>query len=214
MMDTKPRFILLVISFLCAVSFGWMAWLVQGEKIGRFDLKVIDMVQGLEGSALTAVMKAFTFLGDRYTVIVLSVFVFAFLLFVMRMRRELILYVWASLGSVTLNETMKVIFARERPTIHRIIEHSGFSFPSGHAMASLTLYGVLIFLLYRKIPSATGRRIFVSASVALILIIGLSRIYLGVHYPSDVIAGFLASGCWLMLSIWLYQKFVAQKKGA
>lgn len=204
-MEARARAILLVVSVLCALGFGWMSWLVSNDRVERFDLKVIDVVQGWEADWLTSVMKFFTFIGDRYQVVAISVLVILLLFFVLRHRRQLVLFVWASLGSVALNETLKVVFARERPQIYRLSEQSGFSFPSGHAMASLTLYGVLTYLLWQHVATRWGRWMLLVAAVLIVLIIGVSRIYLGVHYPSDIIAGYLMSGCWLALSVWLYQ---------
>lgn len=201
--ETRHRFIL--ISVLCGLGFGWMAWLVSYEKVGRFDRSIIDEVQGWEADWLTVVMKFFAFIGDRYQVVALSVLAIVILFFVFRQRKQLILFVWASLGSVALNETLKVMFARERPEIYRLAEQSGYSFPSGHAMAALTLYFVLTYLLWQHVKTRRGRVIMLVVAISVVSIIGLSRIYLGVHYPSDVIAGYCMSGCWLALSIWLYR---------
>lgn len=77
-----------------------------------------------------------------------------------------------------------------------------FSFPSGHAMAALSLYGIIGFLLWRHIPKQSGRIALITLKAIFILIIGTSRIYLGVHYPSDIVGAYLISGFWLMLTIW------------
>lgn len=207
-MHSKPRSYLLIVSLLCALGFGWMSWLVSNEKVTRFDLDIISIVQGWETPWLTNVMKFFTFIGDRYQVIILSGMVIVFLFVVLRHRKELLLFIWASVGSVALNETLKVIFARERPDIYRLSEQAGYSFPSGHAMAAFTLYSVLAYLLWRHIRTRVGKGVLLVTVVLVICIIGISRIYLGVHYPSDIIAGYMMSGCWLALSIWLYQKLV------
>ncbi|MNP70769.1 Phosphatidylglycerophosphatase B [compost metagenome] len=89
-----------------------------------------------------------------------------------------------------------------------MIDVNGFSFPSGHSMAAFSLYGVMAFLLWRHTLTSIGRGVLIAFSVAMILMIGISRIYLGVHYPSDVLGGFLASGCWLSISIWFYQRYM------
>jgi undecaprenyl-diphosphatase len=106
-----------------------------------------------------------------------------------------------------LNGTLKVLFHRARPTLHRIVNANGFSFPSGHSMTAFSLYGIIAFLLWRHIPTSLGRGLLICFSSVMIVTIGVSRIYLGVHYPSDVIGGFLVSGCWLAVSIWFYQRY-------
>ena len=110
-------------------------------------------------------------------------------------------------GSTLLNTLLKLAFQRARPTIHRIIEASGYSFPSGHSMAAFSLYGGLAFLIWKHIPTAIGRVLMIIVSAAFILTIGMSRIYLGVHYPSDVIGGYFLSGSWLAICIWFYQRY-------
>nr|WP_312875741.1 phosphatase PAP2 family protein [Paenibacillus planticolens] len=181
--------------------------LVSDEKLVQFDRSIISYVQGLEHPLLTSIMKFFTFIGGGYPVVVITLIIIFFLYKVLHHRRELILFVWVVIGSALLNETLKLIFHRARPMIHRIVDANGFSFPSGHSMAAFSLYGVVAFLLWRHIATPLGRGILILVSIAMILTIGISRIYLGVHYPSDVIGGFLASGSWLAISIWFYQRY-------
>jgi len=110
-------------------------------------------------------------------------------------------------GSEIWNIIIKNWMQRQRPNTHRLIEISGFSFPSGHSMAAFALYGTLTYLLWRHIPALAGRIAMIVIGVALTLLIGISRIYLGVHYPSDVFGGYLASATWLMLSIYIFEKY-------
>lgn len=194
-------------SLFCAFGFGLIALLVSDKKIAVFDSTIISIIQGLESPAITSLMKFFTFIGAGFPSIFLSVIVLFFLYKVLHHRRELILFLWAVIGSALLNEALKLIFHRARPTLHRIVNANGFSFPSGHSMAAFSLYGILAFLLWRHIPSSLGRGILIICSTVMIMAIGISRIYLGVHYPSDVIGGFLASGSWLTILIWYFQRY-------
>lgn len=195
------------VSLFCAIGFGLIALLVSDKKIATFDNLITSFVQELESPALTSIMKFFTFIGAGLPVVFLSLIVFFFLYKVLHHRRELILFLWVVIGSALLNETLKLIFHRARPTLHRIVNANGFSFPSGHSMAAFSLYGILTFLLWRHIQSPLGRGILIFFSTMMIMAIGTSRIYLGVHYPSDVLGGFLASGSWLTISIWFYQRY-------
>lgn len=201
----------LLISLLCAIGFGLIALLVSDKKIAQFDSTIIAAVQGLESPGLTSIMKFFTFIGSGTQVAIIALLVLFFLFKVLHHRRELILVIWVVLGSTILNEILKTVFHRARPTIHRIVEANGFSFPSGHSMAAFSLYGVIAFLLWRHLSTSLGRGLLILFSIFMIIMIGVSRIYLGVHYPSDVLGGFLASGCLLAVSIWFYQRYMEKR---
>jgi undecaprenyl-diphosphatase len=201
----------LLISLLCAIGFGLIALLVSDKKIAQFDSTIIAAIQGFESPRLTSIMKFFTFIGSGTVVAIIALLVLFFLFKVLHHRRELILFVWVVLGSTILNEILKTAFHRARPTIHRIVEANGFSFPSGHSMAAFSLYGVISFLLWRHLSTSLGRGLLIIFSVFMIIMIGVSRIYLGVHYPSDVLGGFLASGCLLAVSIWFYQRYMERR---
>ena len=107
----------------------------------------------------------------------------------------------AVLGSSFFNTLLKWIFHRARPTIHPIIQETGYSFPSGHSMVSFVMYGMLTYFLVLFFVKRSAKIITIIFFSVLVLFIGLSRIYLGVHYPSDVIAGFSAGGTWLVICL-------------
>jgi len=194
------------VSLFSAIGFGVVALLVSDKKIAHFDSKVISFVQGLETPILTSMMKFFSFIGAGFPVVIIIVLVLFILYKVLHHRREIILFLWVVIGSALLN-ALKLIFHRARPTLHRIVNANGFSFPSGHSMAAFSLYGILAFLFWRHTSTLSGRLTLIVFSFLMILMIGISRIYLGVHYPSDVLGGFLASGCLLSASIWFYQRY-------
>src|SRR5699024_1480614 len=110
------------------------------------------------------------------------------------------------IGADLLNAFIKNIYQRVRPEeINHLIEQSGYSFPSGHSMGSIIVFGSFIFLAFRYFKSKTIKRGLSIFFSLLILLIGLSRIYLGVHYLSDVIAGFSLVFAWLALSIAFFE---------
>jgi undecaprenyl-diphosphatase len=188
-----------------------MAILISGSKIEASDDSIISFIQGFESPGLTAIMKGFTFIGSTPSVAVISLFSLFFLYKVLKHRTELILFIAIIVGSPILNELLKLLFHRARPDFHRLIKINGYSFPSGHAMSAFAVYGVLSFLLWRHIPTRWGRTLLIVTSIIMILTIGISRIYLGVHYPSDVIGGYFASGCWLAIAIWFYQRYLEKR---
>ena len=103
--------------------------------------------------------------------------------------------------TVVVNQVLKFIIRRIRPDHLRLIEPSGYSFPSGHAMVSLCLYGICIYFVFYKIANKKLKILFIAFLTFLILLVGISRIYVGVHYPSDVIAGYLLTIVLLILNI-------------
>jgi undecaprenyl-diphosphatase len=192
-------------SLLFAFGFTFIAIFIRDQKIAPIDQAIIHGVQGLESPSLTGMMKGFTFLGSTLAVAVLIVLIFLFFYKVFHYRSELILFIVVMAGSVLLNQVLKHAFHRTRPQLHRLIEETGYSFPSGHSMEAFAFYGILAFLLWKHLRTVWARGILLLFSVFMILAIGISRIYLGVHYPSDVAGGYLASGFWLFLTIYFYQ---------
>ncbi|WP_052339661.1 phosphatase PAP2 family protein [Gorillibacterium massiliense] len=189
---------------LCLIGFAGSAALVSADKLNRFDKTVIDYVQGWESPGLTAFMKFISGMGTGLPIVLIMLFM-AFILYrAYDNRKELILFIVASAGSALLNLALKSVFQRERPNLHRIAEATGYSFPSGHSMAAFSLYALLVILLWEPIRSVKGRILVSALGGFMILATGISRIYLGVHYPSDVCAGYLASGCWLAALLWLF----------
>ncbi|MFF2498054.1 phosphatase PAP2 family protein [Peribacillus sp. NPDC058075] len=200
-----------VLSVFSLIGFSLMAFTISAHEFLNFDGIVISFIQGWESPILTTLMKFFTFIGSASSVIILSIFVLLFLYRVLKHRLELVLFSAVIIGSPLLNLILKLFFHRTRPDLHRLIEIGGYSFPSGHAMNAFTLYGILTFLLWRHIRTKWGRILLILLSTMMILSIGISRIYLGVHYPSDIIGGYLASGCWLAISIWFFQRHQERK---
>lgn len=98
------------------------------------------------------------------------------------------------------NNLLKMGFHRVRPNLY-FIKETGYSFPSGHAMVTLVFYGTLLYFAFRHIPSRSLRSLLTVLAIFLILAIGVSLVYLGVHYPSDVLGSYLAGFCWLVISI-------------
>lgn len=129
-------------------------------------------------------------------------------------RRDWLRAAVLALGSACgagLNSVLKQIFHRGRPEYAvEFIPHQSWSFPSGHAMDSIVAYGIMLFLLLEHTRDSAKRRLIIAATVALLIIVAFSRVYLGVHYLSDVIAGWLAGGVWLIICLGAY-RFARQR---
>ena len=110
-----------------------------------------------------------------------------------------------------LNQILKRILQRPRPTEYRIVEETGYSFPSGHSMVSMAFYGYLIYLIYKYVKNKYLKWTLITLLSFLIVSIGISRIYLGVHYTSDVLGGFLISISYLVIYISAVNKFLTER---
>jgi undecaprenyl-diphosphatase len=107
---------------------------------------------------------------------------------------------------------LKNFFNRPRPDMPLLYEAKGLSFPSGHALMSVTFYGLLIYIVYHSKEKKPIKWILISLLVLLIIIIGFTRIYLRVHYTTDVLAGFAIGFLWLVFSLWLLRKLEQKNK--
>lgn len=179
--------------------FFQIAEKVLAEETTKFDTEILQSIYSIHSPALNKIMTGITFLGNPSTLIYLSCFVGVILLVQRKFVSAFTLVIVAS-GAIGLNVWLKTLFARVRPTLwERIVEVNSFSFPSGHAMISLVIYGFIGYLLIVNFRALSGLFLFLTAS--LILAIGFSRLYLGVHWPTDVIAGYAAGLVWLISCI-------------
>lgn len=166
--------------------FAVLAFLIQTGALLDMELAVYHVVSRYISPGLTAVLRNITRLGDPVTIVLLCLF----LLLAPGLRKELGIPVTATVAlAAGLNQLLKRIFQRERPKILWLIEEHGYSFPSGHAMSNSALYIMLALMLVRKIHNPRGRVLVTLLCGGLAVSIGVSRIYLGVHYVGDVAAG-------------------------
>lgn len=194
--------------FICLIGFLALAEDVFHQEIMNGDIVGYDIVSKLfKFNVSTPIAKFITNFGGAIFVISLTTILF----FVIK-DKKIGISIITNLGIVTiLNQIIKFIMQRPRPTEFRIIEETGYSFPSGHSMVSLAFYGYLIYLIYKYINNKHLKRTLIIILSILICIIGVSRIYLGVHYTSDVLGGFLISFAYLIIYIELVNKFVLEK---
>jgi len=207
MIGNKCPYRLSIIIFIFFFSFLFVTLFVQTGKIEKFDLSIIHFVQGFETPLLTSIMLFFTKIGSFPIVTLLFLLISLFLYFVFHHRSELVLFAVVIAGTLVINRLLKEYFERVRPDIHRLIEIGGYSFPSGHAMTAFSVYTILAFLFWRHISTRFGRIMLLIFSALFIFMIGISRIYLGVHYPSDILGGYFVSGMWCTLAIGFFQKY-------
>jgi undecaprenyl-diphosphatase len=194
----------LLVCLLLVGTFGFIAHSVLGERaLTEFDRRIgLDLQAQREGAhEVRRVLIVFTEIGSPEAMAVLTVLVALALL--MR-RRRLLTLVWllAMIGTAVLNSGLKSAFVRERPPWRDpIIHESSSSFPSGHSMGSVVGFGLLAYFLVLALTDRREQLVVVIVAAALALTIGFSRIYLGAHYFSDVVAGFAVGGAWLSFCI-------------
>lgn len=196
---------LLLSSLVLLASFIMVASSVDRGRTKAIDTQVVHWFQQFRHPLLNKIMLFFSFIGDTIPVTVISILVMFILYRFFHQRIELFLFSFVLIGSTSSTILLKSYYQRERPQLEMLVMEEGFSFPSGHSMAALSLYGIVTFLLWRHVLNLSGRKILLLCSIIFILIIGVSRMYLGVHYPSDVVGAYLFSGFWLMFSIAIFQ---------
>lgn len=175
------------------------------EVIDLIDTNIFSWILILRALRLDNLLLAITMLGESYVVVVLA---FIFSLFLWRAKKNnFLLPLWTAIaGCGIFVYVLKYLIARPRPVGLALISEDSFSFPSGHAAISVAFYGVVIFCLWKIFQKKFARWLILSAGAALILFIGFSRIYLGVHYFSDVVGGYLLGGAWLVGGVVLWNK--------
>jgi undecaprenyl-diphosphatase len=179
------------------VFFAWLTRWVLARQSVRFDEAVRNAIHSLASPALTQAMRRVTDLGSPLVLVTLGILVTWRLAAVGR-RRAAIIFVLACLGADALSETLKLVFHRQRPeSFFGYAEPGTYSFPSGHSVMSACFYGVIAAIFTARMESHAGRIASWTAAALLALIIGFSRIYLGVHYPTDVVAGYAAAAIWV-----------------
>ena len=191
-------FLLIAIFIACSILFVNLADELNGNDLHHFDMTIIQAVQGSINDLSTKVLTFITNLGSVKGNILL-VIIFS-LLFMIRKRFISVLFlIIATLSGGYVNHFLKWIFQRERPTLNPLVQENGYSFPSGHSMSSFILYGALMIIATRITKNWPIRLGVYAICLFMILSIGYSRIYLGVHCPSDVIAGYIAGCAWLVV---------------
>ena len=174
-----------------------VSYFIFNNQINHLDTLVHSYILGIRNKNLTSILLTITNISSAYALIVLSIL----LLIIIKEKKIPLLISLNLICSYALNAFAKVIFTRPRPIGINLIEESGFSYPSGHSMISMAYYGFIAYLIYKRQKNKLIKTIIIVALLLTILLVGFSRIYLGVHYLSDVIGGFLLSTVYLIIYI-------------
>jgi undecaprenyl-diphosphatase len=206
----------LLLGLTAAISvLVFLAWLADEVLEGgtrAFDEAIREAVHQIACPTLTTLMRGISFLGSTQflfaaTTVMVIWFVFR------RWKREAILLAVTMIGASLLNITLKLAFKRVRPEpFFNLATPRSFSFPSGHSLASFCFFGALAAILNARVQNRKFRLVIVASAGMMVLLIGLSRIYLGVHYPTDVIAGYCAALIWIGAVKFVEETLVRRKR--
>ena len=188
-----------IIGIVLLIGFILITLLLLTNNLETYDSYIYNIVYKLRCGFFDFLFIFFSYIGNSLPVTIITI-----ALLIILDQRDRILLGSCMIISLITNQSLKYIIRRPRPPIEeRLIKQSGYSYPSGHSMMAMCLYGVLIYLVYTKVKNKKLKILLISIFTALILLIGFSRIYVRVHYPSDVLAGYLLTLLILIIVITL-----------
>lgn len=202
-MNKKRKLAILSLTLL----FIALIVLIKIDMISWFDEPIYQFITKNITPNITNIFKVITFFGSTIFIIILSVICFLVFLIIKKKNCSFIVATVIIISTV-LNNTIKLIIRRPRPEVLALAVENSFSFPSGHTMAAVSLYGILLFIALKSNLSKKIKTIISIPLFCLPILIGISRIYLGVHFASDVLGGIIMSVILLLIST----NVIAQKK--
>ena len=199
--------IIALVLFICAlIAFTLIAYRIFNLQNDQFDFLVFDKLANFVSLSTTRFMQFITFFGNHKFLIPANLLLSVYFLFLKKHRWYSLKVPVIALGGVLMMFLLKQLFNRARPLVPLLEPVQGLSFPSGHALMSMSFYGLLIFLVWENVRNVVWKWLLTFLLLVFILLIGFSRIYLRLHYFSDVMAGFAAGIIWLSLSIWVIRR--------
>lgn len=197
----KENYLLGIASLLLCIFIVILVCVVNGNT-AKFDSTIFNYIASFRGNTLTVILKNITEFGNWKVISVIGIV----LIIALKKKEKIAILINSTIPIIT-NLIIKNIVRRPRPLEDlRLVEEDGFSFPSGHAISTITFYGFLIYLVLKNVKNKVLKIILTIILSVLILCIGISRIYLGVHYASDILAGLVLGVCFLLVLIHIYRK--------
>lgn len=197
-----------IICFLLILLFIFTAHSVLNKEVLKIDTTIYQFLHQFSSTFVTNFFKVVTHLAGGYILVGICIIVF------LAIKKKKFFYIISLnlINTILCNQGLKLLFTRERPPELAVISESGYSFPSGHSMAAMSFYGFLIYITFRSNLSSKYKWMISVLLSVLILLIGISRIYLGVHYASDVIAGFCISVSYLIIFTKMIKNYLWEVK--
>ena len=198
-----------LVAALALILFVWLAREVTRGDALSLDTPIRNAVHARSSPPLTAIMRGVSLFGSEVILVPLGA-ILVWRLVAAKRRRAAVVFAVAALGAEALDQIMKLLFYRPRPEpFFGLASPVTHSFPSGHAMVSCCFFGVLAVILAARQPSRLKRIAIFAAAALLVALMGFSRVYLGLHYPSDVLAGYAAAVVWLAVVRTVYGASIA-----
>lgn len=191
------------------IAFAVLLVLARVTPYFAFDLLIEHFIQSLASAPMDLLMQGISWIGFEPQSIVIALAIIVYL-FVVGWRWEAGMLAFAALGVTILGAGIKLFVQRARPTaqlVHVFAPLNDYSFPSGHVLFFTAFFGFLWFLLYTHAKPSWYRTVGLIVFGLLVALVGVSRIYLGQHWPSDVLGAYLLGSLWLALTIFIYRKF-------
>lgn len=186
-----------IILFVSLILFIFLTYNIFNNKIAFIDSYIEGIILSIRNDKLTDIMTIITNISSAYALIVITII----LLILIKNKKIPILITFNLIFSFLTSQLIKIILRRDRPVNISLVNAMGFSYPSGHSMVSMAYFGFIAYIVYKYIDNTIVKVILIITLFVSIFAIGFSRIYLGVHYFSDVLGGFLLSISYLMLFI-------------
>jgi membrane-associated phospholipid phosphatase len=204
--------IVLVLFVVALTAFVYITRRVFVLNKTKLDNAVFNYLKDHVSERNNDIMEFFTFLGTHQFLIPANLSLIAYFLFIKKHKWHSIKIPAIALSSLGLMFLLKGLFDRQRPSVPLLFEAKGLSFPSGHALMSVTFYGLLIYMIFKSVKNPVLKWTLISLLIILIMIIGSSRVYLRVHYATDVIAGYCIGFLWLVFTVWMLNKIEKHSK--
>jgi undecaprenyl-diphosphatase len=197
----------LVVFVVCALGFAVLLVLLRADALVGFDTALLHAARAIDARTVDGIALEVTSLGSLW-VVWLLVLVGSVVLREFGHRDSARLLWIALLGGAALNALLKSLFSRTRPDVFewRTPYAAHFSFPSGHSMNAMVVYATIAFILARVLPPGPARTAGIAGCLTSIVLVGASRVYLGVHFPSDVIGGFLVGLAWVAACVMVMER--------
>jgi membrane-associated phospholipid phosphatase len=193
--------------FICAlVIFIFVTRRIFVLHRTGFDNRIFNYLSQHVNEQNNDIILFFTFLGSHQFLIPANLTLIGYFLLIRKHKWHSIKIPAIAISSLVLMFVLKRLFNRPRPDIPLLYEAKGLSFPSGHALMSVTFYGLLIYIVFKTYRDKDWKWIIISLLILLILIIGFTRVYLRVHYTTDVIAGYCIGFLWLVFAVWFLNR--------
>ena len=207
--NSRLRIIAAAALFICAAATAVILNSVYNMEPSTFDLWLQKAFFSIRGPILNVVVTIITHCGDTVTIIA-----FCTVLLLLPNRRTYGLPTSLSaLGGLAIYKPMKHLFSRARPDVSlHLVEQGGFSFPSGHSTTSIIVYGLLFYLIRKHCKNEKLRNILSALCLFMAVFIGPSRIYVGVHWPTDVLCGWFIGGGVLLIAITVLERMYSKNE--